>query len=204
MAADTRLPGARADSKSVQIVIDSTVNPPTTVDATHGLPVTLIAGAAAIGTVAISQTGTENNVKLVAGTAIAGKFGIDQTTPGTTNAVAVAQLPASLGAKAASASTSVVQAGLEYETVAAGQTAQVLGATGATGDYLSHVILQPAAAAAGTTTILDNATVIFTYTAGTLSDLRPIIVPLNLFSVSGAWKITTGANMAAIGIGDFT
>ena len=79
-----------------------------------------------------------------------------------------------------------------------------LGATGAISDYLSHVILQPAATNAGTTTILDNATVIFTYTAGTLTDLRPIIIPLGLFSVSGAWKITTGASMAAIGVGDFT
>ncbi len=116
----------------------------------------------------------------------------------------VSGLPVSAGSKAASGSLSVVSAGLEYETVAAAQTAQVLGATGAIGDFLSHVILQPVTTAAATTTILDNATVIYTYTGGTLSDLRPIIVPLNLFSVSGAWKITTGANMTAIGIGDFT
>src|SRR6185436_19564869 len=77
----------------------------------------------------------------------------------------------------ASASAAAASGGLEYETVAAGQTAQVMGATGATGDYLSHVVLQPAAVGAGTTTILDNATVIFTYTAGTLTDLRPITVP---------------------------
>lgn len=109
-------------------------------------------------------------------------------------------LPVYLAAPPAGA----LNAGGEYETVAAGQTAQVLGATGATGDYLSHVVLQPAAVAAGTTTILDNATVIFTYTAGTLGDLRPIIVPINAFSVSGAWKITTGANMAATGFGNFT
>lgn len=91
-----------------------------------------------------------------------------------------------------------------YETVAAGQTAQVLGATGATGDFLSHVVFQPTAVGAGTSTILDNATVVFTYTAGTLADLRPIIVPLNMRSVSGAWKVTTGANMTALGVGRFT
>ncbi|CAB4165308.1 hypothetical protein UFOVP833_46 [uncultured Caudovirales phage] len=116
----------------------------------------------------------------------------------------IALLPASLGSKAASASLSVVGGGLEYETVAASQTAQVLGATGATGDYLSHVIIQPVTLAAGTTTIIDNATTIFTFTTGTLSDLRPIVVPIGAFSVSGAWKITTGANVTAIGIGDFT
>jgi hypothetical protein len=115
-----------------------------------------------------------------------------------------AQLPATLGAKTPSLSMSVTPAGFEYETVAAGQTAQALGATGATGDFLSHVVFQPATTGAGTSTILDNATVIFTITAGTLGDLRPIVVPVNLFSVSGAWKITTGANMAALGVGDFT
>jgi flavin-dependent dehydrogenase len=94
--------------------------------------------------------------------------------------------------------------GLEYETVAAGQTAQVLGATGATGDYLSHVVFQPTAVGAGTCTVLDNATVIYTFTTGTLADLRPIVVPFNANSVSGAWKITTGANITAVGFGDFT
>lgn len=92
----------------------------------------------------------------------------------------------------------------EYETVAAGQTAQVIGPTGAVGDYLSHVVFQPAAVGAGTSTILDNATVIFTYTAGTLSDLRPITAVVNARSVSGAWKITTGANMTALASGSFT
>ena len=100
--------------------------------------------------------------------------------------------------------SSVAPGGLEYETVAASQTAQALGATGATGDYLSHVVIQPVTTAAGTTTIIDNATVIFTFTTGTLGDLRPIVVPINAFSVSGAWKITTGASVTATAFGDFT
>lgn len=116
----------------------------------------------------------------------------------------IALLPASLGIKAPATSFSVVQAGMQYETVAASQTAQVLGATGATGDYLSHLIIQPVTTAAGTTTILDNATTIFTFTTGTLSDLKPIIVPVGAFSVSGAWKVTTGANVTATGVGNFT
>jgi hypothetical protein len=93
---------------------------------------------------------------------------------------------------------------LVYETVAAGQTAQVFGTTGAVGDYLSHVVLQPAAVGAATTTVLDGTTVIYTYTAGTLADLRPIIVPIGARSVNGAWKITTGANMAALAVGKST
>jgi hypothetical protein len=93
---------------------------------------------------------------------------------------------------------------LQYETVAAGQTAQVLGTNGAVGDYLSHVVLQPAAVGAATTTILDGTTVIFTITGGTLSDLSPKTIPVGARSVNGAWKITTGANMAALACGKFT
>jgi len=92
----------------------------------------------------------------------------------------------------------------DRETVAASQTAQAMGDTGAKGDWLSHVIFQPSATGAGTSTILDDSTVLFAYTAGTLADLRPIIVPINLNSANGAWKITTGANMTAIAFGDFT
>ncbi|HEU4805183.1 MAG TPA: hypothetical protein VFS91_05150 [Nitrobacter sp.] len=116
----------------------------------------------------------------------------------------IALLPASLGGKAASASLSVVQAGLEYETVAASQTDQVLGATGAAGDFLASIIIQPITAAAGTCTVKDDTTVIFTFTTGTLADLTPIVVPLGIFSAAGAFKVTTGANVTILATGNFT
>ena len=126
----------------------------------------------------------------------------DGTEKGTVaNPVAVAT---PVGVRAPAASQSGVASGLEYETVAAGQTAQVMGATGAVGDYLSHVNFHPAAVGAGTCQVLDGAIVVWSYTAGTLSDLRPIVAPINAISVSGAWKVTTGANMTATGFGDFT
>lgn len=93
--------------------------------------------------------------------------------------------------------------GTEYEAVAASQTDQVLGATGATGDYLSHIIIQPATTGAGTVTVKDGTTVVFTFTAGTLADLSPRIVPFGAKSVTGSWKITTGANVAVLAVGDF-
>lgn len=94
----------------------------------------------------------------------------------------------------------------EYETVAASQTAQVLGATGSAGDYLAAVLIVPATTSPGNVIILDNATsiTIFTGGASSVADLRPFIVPLRMTSVSGAWKITTGANVSVIGIGNFT
>ena len=43
-----------------------------------------------------------------------------------------------------------------YETVAAGQTAQVLGLIGAKGDFLERIVIVPATSAAGAVSILDG------------------------------------------------
>lgn len=102
------------------------------------------------------------------------------------------------------AGAEITLSGTEYEAVAASATDQVLGATGAAGDYLSHIIIQPATTAAGTVTVKDGATVIFTFTSGTLADLKPIVVPIKAKSVSGSWKVTTGLNVSVLAVGDFT
>lgn len=96
--------------------------------------------------------------------------------------------------------------GQEYETVAASQTAQVLGATGATGDLINGVLIIPATTSPGNVLLLDNATsiTIFAGGASSVTTLIPFFVPLGIRSVSGAWKLTTGANVSAIGVGDFT
>jgi hypothetical protein len=100
----------------------------------------------------------------------------------------------------------VINGGAEYETVAASQTAQALGGTGATGDYLAGILVTPATTSPGTVIILDNAISITVFAGGasSVSNLVPFFIPLGLISVSGAWKITTGANVSCIGIGKFT
>lgn len=96
----------------------------------------------------------------------------------------------------------------EYETVAASQTDQVLGATGAAGDWLEGVLIVPATSAAGAVSIKDGSGSSITIFAGggttALPTLAPIYVPLGMKSTGGAWKLTTGANVSAIGIGNFT
>lgn len=95
----------------------------------------------------------------------------------------------------------------QYETVAASQTAQVLGATGATGDYLAYVTVFPGTAACGVVTILDNASTWGTFAGGgttALPSLVPFRIDVGAFSTSGAWKITTGANVTCTGVGKFT
>lgn len=116
----------------------------------------------------------------------------------------IALLPSSLGVKAPGASLSVVAAGLEYETVAASATAQVMGGAGGTGDYLAFVNVQPTSTAPGVVTILDNATAVHSYPGGTVgADLKPFTIPIYAASVSGPWKITTGANVTCTAFGDF-
>ena len=94
----------------------------------------------------------------------------------------------------------------EYETVAASQTAQVLGGGGAAGDFIMGVLVIPATTSPGVVTLLDNAISIplFVGGASSLSNLTPFFIPLGMISASGAWKITTGANVSVIAIGNFT
>ena len=84
-----------------------------------------------------------------------------------------------------------------YEIVAASQTAEPLGTTGAAGDFLHAVIVQ---ANTGTITILDGATTFFVIPASTAVGTMYVV---DAVATTG-WKITTPASTSAIGIGDFT
>lgn len=90
-----------------------------------------------------------------------------------------------------------------YETVAASQTAQVLGLVGNKGDLLERIIIIPATTSPGLVTILDGSTSIPIMVAGTTT-IAPIVVELNMYSVSGAWSVTTGTNVSVIAVGKFT
>src|SRR4051812_46941121 len=95
----------------------------------------------------------------------------------------------------------------KYETVAASQTDQALGPTGATGDYLAHVLIVPATTSPGAVSIKDgggSAVTIFTGGATSVSNLVPFSVALGIKSTAGAWKVTTGVAVSAIGVGNFT
>lgn len=100
----------------------------------------------------------------------------------------------------------ITPGGAGYETVAASQTAQVLGATGATGDYLNFVLVVPATTSPGNVLLLDNATsiTIFAGGASSVTSLIPFPIPIQAKSVNGAWKITTGANVSVVAVGSFT
>ena len=92
--------------------------------------------------------------------------------------------------------------GTFYETVAASQTAQVLGVTGGTGDTLMRLIITVTTSATSQVTLLDGATSYI---------IVPAVTPVGVYkidieavSVSGAWKITTGAGVSVMAVGNFS
>lgn len=94
-----------------------------------------------------------------------------------------------------------------YETVAASQSDQVMGASGQVGDYLKGILVVPATTSPGAVSIKDGSgsgITIFTGGATSVGSLTPFLIPLGIKSVAGAWKLTTGANVSAIVIGTFS
>ena len=98
-----------------------------------------------------------------------------------------------------------VYSALNYETVAASQTAQVLGTAGSIGDVISHILVVPASTSPGAVTLIDNATSITVFAGGTdsVSSLVPFVIPLGMLSASGPFKITTGDSVSCIAVGSF-
>lgn len=92
----------------------------------------------------------------------------------------------------------------QYETVAASQTAQVMGGTGATGDYFDHIILVVSTAATSTVTVKDGSTSIVIFPNLPGGGIGTYTIPLGLSSANGPWAVTTGAGVAAIGVGIFS
>lgn len=95
----------------------------------------------------------------------------------------------------------------KYETVAASQTDQAMGASGARLDFLSHIVVVPATTSPGAISIKDgsgSAITVFAGGSGSVLSLVPFAIPLGLLSDDGAWSVTTGANVSCIVVGNFT
>lgn len=96
--------------------------------------------------------------------------------------------------------------GTDYEAVAAGAAAQILGPNGRVGDVLERLIVTVVTAATGTCSIADG--------DGAAIPITPANTPIGVYVVEiGAlaknpttpgWKVTTGAGASALGVGRFT
>jgi hypothetical protein len=92
--------------------------------------------------------------------------------------------------------------GFYYETVAVSQTAQILGTTGAAGDYLHRITITVSTALTSTVSLLDGATSYAILPATTPVGIYS--VEINAKSINGAWKITTGAGASVLAVGVFS
>lgn len=94
----------------------------------------------------------------------------------------------------------------EYETIAASQSDQVLGAVGQKRDHLVGLLVIPATTSPGAISIKDGSDsgiTVFTGGATSVSNLVPFFIPLDIKSVNGPWKVTTGANVSVLAVGNF-
>jgi hypothetical protein len=97
-----------------------------------------------------------------------------------------------------------IQGDFDYEAVGTSATDQVLGTTGAVGDFLHAVVVQiTTSGATGVVSLKDG--------SGSSIPLVPASTPvgvyqieLNIRSTGGAWKLTTGAAATALASGIFT
>ncbi len=91
-----------------------------------------------------------------------------------------------------------------YETVAASQTDQAIGATGAAGDYLHRLIITVATSASGTVVLQDSSGGSDIPITAANTPIGVYSVEMNMVSTLGAWLVTTGAGATVIAVGRFT
>lgn len=180
----------------------------TTAGTTNGVSVAHIGGtavasgngtvSAGVQRVAIASDNTPFSVNLPTGAATAAN---QATANGYLSTIATAAADTTTASPVRDANTG------EWETVAASATAQAIGATGATGDWISHIIIVPATTSPGAVSIKDgagSAITIFAGGASSVTSLVPFTVALDMKSLAGAWSVTTGTNVSAIAVGNFT
>jgi len=92
--------------------------------------------------------------------------------------------------------------GTTYEYVAPSTTAQVMGNVGAAGDVLVRVIATVTTSSTSTLTIIDGSTSIPLIPANAALGVYSLTVEAQ--SLNGAWKITTGAGVSAVVVGNFS
>ena len=92
----------------------------------------------------------------------------------------------------------------QYETVAASATAQVLGGTGATGDYVHRLIISNVTAATASVTLIDGSTSIALQTGAATIVPGVYSIECNMRSATGPWKVTTGAGATVVAVGIFS
>lgn len=92
---------------------------------------------------------------------------------------------------------------ISYETVAASQTDQVLGQVGKKGDRLDRLIVTVDTVGAGGEASIKDGSGSAIPVAPASGAIGVYYLELGVTSTDGPWKVTTGANVTIIAIGEF-
>ena len=96
----------------------------------------------------------------------------------------------------------------QYENIPVSTSAQVLGNTGAVGDYIHRLVCTVSTAATGNVLIVDGTGAgVLTHTilpASPGGGIGVYNIEVNAVSANGAWKVTTGAGVEVMAIGIFS
>lgn len=91
-----------------------------------------------------------------------------------------------------------------FETVAVSQTDQVLGNAGAAGDLLEQLIITVATAATSTVSIKDGSGGASIPITVANTAIGVYSVPIGAKTLTGGWRVTTGAGATVLAVGKFT
>ena len=92
-----------------------------------------------------------------------------------------------------------------YEHISASQSLQVLGGTGATGDYLHRLVCTVSTASTSVVQIKDGSLTTHTVLPNAVGGgIGVYNIELNMVSRSGAWQVTTGAGVEVVAVGVFS
>lgn len=91
-----------------------------------------------------------------------------------------------------------------YEHVPASQTGQVLGGTGAIGDYLHRLVCTVSTVATSQVQLRDGSGFTHTILPNNVPSVGVYNIEINAASKLGAWNINTGAGVELLGIGVFS
>jgi hypothetical protein len=94
--------------------------------------------------------------------------------------------------------------GADFETVAVSQVDQVLGAVGAKNDFLARLVIETITPATASVTLTDGATAIVIQTGNAALPVGPRSVEIGIRAKTGPFKITTGAGVTVIAVGQFS
>lgn len=93
----------------------------------------------------------------------------------------------------------------QYEHVGASATNQVLGGTGAKGDYIHRLVCTVSTAATAAVSIVDGSLALHTILPNSPGNgIGVYNIELDAISANGPWKINTGAGVEVMAIGIFS